>query len=110
MALPRKGSRRIVVNGTSFRWRLRRRPTYAQALCWTPCTFAVEHETAPGTKLVVTTDQPHASNWIGRPANPVLPRDVAHAIEHALFRGWAPVAPGPLFHLDWSAGFVTSRS
>lgn len=34
MALVRKGARRIVVDGTAYRWRLRRRPTYCQGLAW----------------------------------------------------------------------------
>jgi len=59
MALVRKGSRRIVVDGTAYRWRLRGRPTYSQSLAWSPCTFAVEHVDTPGAMLVVTTDQPH---------------------------------------------------
>jgi hypothetical protein len=84
MALGRKGARRIVVDGTVYRWRLRPRPTYFQGLAWSPCTFAVEHADTPGTTLVVTTNQPHPSNWIGREARAVLPADVAQAIERAL--------------------------
>jgi hypothetical protein len=106
MALGRKGARRIVVDGTAYRWRLRRRPTYFQGLVWTPCTFAVEHADTPGTTLVVTTNQPHLSNWIGREPKPVLPSDVAQAIECALRDGWAPTAPDSSFHLDLSAGFT----
>ena len=108
MALGRKGTRRIVVDSTVYRWRLRRRPTYFQGLCWAPCSFAVEHTDATGTTLVVTTNQPHASNWIGREAKPVLPSDVAQAIERALREGWAPTVPGSPFHLDVSAGFTPS--
>ncbi|MFF5494084.1 hypothetical protein [Streptomyces aquilus] len=110
MALGRKGARRIVVEGTAYRWRLRRRPTYFQGMAWSPCTFAVERadSTGPGATLVVTTDQPHLSNWLGREGKPVLPSDVARVIEHALRAGWAPSSPGAPFHLDLSAGFVTS--
>ncbi|GGX99252.1 hypothetical protein [Streptomyces minutiscleroticus] len=108
MALGRKGARRIVVDGTTYRWRLRRRPTYFQGLAWTPCTFAVEHADTPGTTLVVTTDQPHPSNWIGREAEPVLPSDVARVIDRALREGWLPTAPGSPFHLGLSAGFTPS--
>ncbi|MDH6451831.1 MULTISPECIES: hypothetical protein [unclassified Streptomyces] len=108
MALGRKGSRRIVVDSTAYRWRLRRRPTYFQGLCWTPCSFAVVHADAVGTMLVVTTNQPHASNWIGREAEPVLPSDVAQAIKRALREGWSPTAPGSPFHLDLSADFKPS--
>ena len=107
MALVRKGSRRIVVDGTAYRWRLRGRPTYFQGLAWSPCTFAVEHADAPGMTLVVTTDQ-HPSNWTGREAEPVLPSRVAAAVWVALREGWTPTAPGSAFHLDQSAGFAAS--
>ncbi|MFB7575416.1 hypothetical protein [Streptomyces sp. NPDC056165] len=105
MALGRKGSRRIVVDGTTYRWRLRRRPTYCQALCWSPCTYAVEHAEHPGTTLVVTTNQPHTGNWLGRPGSPVLPSDVADAIGAALRQGWIPTRADSPFRLDQSAGF-----
>ncbi|GAA0921003.1 hypothetical protein [Streptomyces thermoalcalitolerans] len=106
MALVRKGSRRIVVDGTAYHRRLRGKPTYCQGLVWSPCTFAVEHENAPGTVLMVRTDQPHTSNWVGRKAEPVLPADVAAAIRQALCEGWTPAAPGSAFPIDKSAGFT----
>jgi hypothetical protein len=87
MVLVRKGSRRIVVDGTVYRWRLRGRPTYFQGLAWSPCTFAVEHADTRGQTLVVTTHQPHPSNWIGREAEPVLPTAVAAAVRLAPARG-----------------------
>ncbi|MFJ4829800.1 hypothetical protein ACIP79_07735 [Streptomyces sp. NPDC088747] len=75
----------------------------------TACSrFAVEHTDATGTTLVVTTNQPHASNWFGREAKPVLPSDVARTIQQALRDGWTPTAPGPPYHLDESAGFTPS--
>ncbi|MFF4502761.1 hypothetical protein [Streptomyces sp. NPDC001401] len=83
MALVRKGSRQIVVDGTAYRWRLRGGPTYIQDLAQSPCTFAVERADTPETTLVVTTDQPHPSNWIGRESEPVLPSGVAAAIRLA---------------------------
>lgn len=108
MALVRKGSRRIVVDGTAYRWRLRGRPTYFQGLAWSPCTFAVEYADTPGMTLVVTTDLPHPSNWIGHEAKPVLPSRVAAAVRVGLRQGWTPTDPGPAFHLDQSAGFTAS--
>ncbi|QFZ76296.1 hypothetical protein GFH48_26225 [Streptomyces fagopyri] len=108
MALGRKGSRRIVVDGVTYRWRLRRRPTYDQALCDKPCTYAVQRDT-PGTTLVVTTNQPHAGNWFGAPSTAVLPSDVSTAITAALARGWHPTRPGSPVRLDQSDGFVRFR-
>ncbi|WP_078869061.1 hypothetical protein [Streptomyces sp. NRRL B-1347] len=108
MTLGRKGARRIMVDGTAYRWRLRHRPTYSQGVAWSPCTFAVEHADTPGTTLLVATHQPHPSNWIGHEAKPVLPSDVAQAIERALHEGWTPTASGPPFRLDLSTGFTPS--
>lgn len=50
MALGRNGARRIVVDGTAYRWRRRSGSAYFQALSWTQCTFAVEHADAPGER------------------------------------------------------------
>ncbi|MFG2944363.1 hypothetical protein [Streptomyces adustus] len=97
-----------MVDGTAYRRRLRHRPTYFQGLTWSPCTFAVEHADLPGATLVVATNQPHPSNWIGREAKAVLPSDVAQAMERALREGWTPTASGIPFPLDLSAGFTSS--
>ncbi|MFE2288644.1 hypothetical protein ACFXDJ_31315 [Streptomyces sp. NPDC059443] len=109
MALVKKGSRLIIVDGTAYRWRLRGRPTYDQGLVHSPLTYAVEHAQTPGTTLVVTTNQPHPSNWFGTVGSPVLPAQVADSILTALTAGWTPENPGSPFHLDQSAGFVSSH-
>ena len=105
MALVKKGSRRIVVDGRVYRWQLRGRPSYGQALCETPCTYAVEDYEQPGRTLVVTTNQPHSSNWLGRLAEPILPAEVARTIRLAVERGWDPTGGGAPFLLDQSASF-----
>ncbi|GGX84220.1 hypothetical protein [Streptomyces fructofermentans] len=109
MALVKKGSRLINVDGTTFRWRLRGRPTYDQGLAHSPLTYAVEHAGRPGTTLVVTTNQPHPSNWFEMQGSPILPAQVADDIRTALAAGWTPKSPGSPFHLDQSAGFVSSH-
>ena len=109
MALVKKGSRLINVDGTTYRWRLRGRPTYDQGLVHWPLTYAVEHADNPGTTLVITTNQPHPSNWFGTPSNPVLPSQVAATIRTALTQGWTAESPGSPLHLDQSAGFVSSH-
>ncbi|MEV8560043.1 hypothetical protein AB0478_27045 [Streptomyces sp. NPDC051917] len=105
MALPRKGARHIVVDGTTYRWRLRRRPTYAQSMAWTPGTFAVEHADSPGTTLVVTTGHAHPGNRLGHACvPPVRPADVAVAVRRALREGWNSTSPGSPVHLDGGGG------
>lgn len=102
MALNKKGSRHIVVDGDTYRWRIRHKPSYGQGNGWTPLTFAVEDAAAPGTTLVVRTDQPHPGNWLGLPATPIHPADVARAIRIARIQGWAPLATSSPFILDLS--------
>jgi hypothetical protein len=107
MALARKGSRRIVVDGTVYRWRVRHKPSYCQGLAWTPLSYAVEQADSTGAVLVVRTSQPHPSNWINAPAAPVRPADVASSIRTALANGWSPTCPGKPFVVDQSAGFIS---
>lgn len=109
MALRKKGSRLITIDGTTYRWRLRGRPTYDQGLVQSPLTYAIEHADSPGTTLVITTNQPHPSNWLGTQGSPVLPAQVAESIRTALASGWIPQVPGSPFPLDQSAGFVSSH-
>ncbi|MEU2155515.1 hypothetical protein ABZ532_10950 [Streptomyces sp. NPDC019396] len=108
MALNKKGSRHIIVDGIEYRWRIRRKPTYMQGLCWTPMTYAVEAANAdqPGTTLVVTTGQTHPSNWLVLEAGPIRPAHVAAGIREAQIQGWDPTQAGSPFQLDRSVGFI----
>ena len=98
-----------MVDGRTYRWRLRSRPSYGQAICESPCTYAVEDYDRPGRALVVWTNQPHPNNWFARPANPILPAEVARTIRLALEQGWDPSRNGPPFVLDQSEGFKSLR-
>ncbi len=103
MTLVKKGSRQLDIDGTTYRWRLRGRPTYCQANCWGNMTFAVELAEEPGATLVVDTGRPHTANWMHAPTAPVLPVEVARAVRKALTAGWRPGQRGSAFHLDLSA-------
>jgi hypothetical protein len=102
VALTRKGSRQIVVDGDTYRWRIRRKPSYSQGVGQASFAFAVEDAATPGTTLVARTGQPHPGNWLGLPATPIRPADVARAIRIARARGWSPHANGSPFILDLS--------
>jgi hypothetical protein len=95
MALAKRHSRQITVDGVLFRWTVRRRPTYSQGLGWTPLTFVVEHAQQPGARLVVALLRVHPGNWLGLPTRPVLPATVSAGIREALTAGWQPQLPGP---------------
>ncbi len=104
MALVRKGSRLITVDGVTYRWRVRGRPTYARALCEDPLAVAVEQAGCKGRVLLVRMSQDHPSNWFGTPAVPVLPSTVAAIVRKALAEGWQPTQPGMALHMTAPAG------
>jgi hypothetical protein len=100
MTIPSKGSRRIVVDETAYRWTVRRKPTYAQGLTDSPLSFAVENEAAPGTTLVVLADGPRPDNWVEPAGKPVTPAIVERAIRAALAQGWRPSDKGGAFEIS----------
>lgn len=106
VALARKGSRRIIVGDVEFRWKVRGRPTYCQAMGWSPLCFAVQQADGQGARLLVSVPCAHPSNDLGFPAGAVLPRTVATAIKAAMEQGWQPLRPGPEFRLEVDASIV----
>ncbi|MFD4657748.1 hypothetical protein ACFWP2_19205 [Kitasatospora sp. NPDC058444] len=102
MALARKGSRRIVVDGVAYRWRVSR-----QHWCCdfegTTLGYAVEDAARPGTTLVVDTGRPTRHTPHPVPAHVIMPREVAEGIRRARAGGWTPTADGSPFTLRLSA-------
>ena len=79
MTMRKIGSRSLIVDGQSYRWRVRCSPTYMQAAYATALTFLVEH-TDGGSVLRVLTGGPRPDNWLERPGVIVSPAAVAKAI------------------------------
>lgn len=93
MAIPKRGSRSIIVDGVTYRWRVRKKPTYSQ--CYTvwnggvgDITFSVEHAETPGSVLVVHLPQAHPSIHECSRGVPIAPSQVAQIITQALASGW----------------------
>ncbi|AHH94944.1 hypothetical protein GCM10010174_35130 [Kutzneria viridogrisea] len=86
-----------MVDGVTYRWRIRKRPTYCQGNGWGTMSYAVDLPAAPRCTLVVDTGHPRPDNWLSLPAPSVLPSQVAVAIRAALARGWVPERPGSPF-------------
>ncbi|WP_234361375.1 hypothetical protein [Plantactinospora sp. BB1] len=87
------------MDGVTYRWSVRRRPTYCQANGWSPLTFVVEHAEQKGAVLVAALPCAHPGNWLGLPSQPVLPGTVAAGVRQALAAGWQPSRPGWAFEL-----------
>jgi hypothetical protein len=99
MAIPKKGTRIIEVNGRRFRWLVRRKPTYSQGNAWTHLTLAAELADTPASVLHVEFGFPRPDNWFRRESASVTPAVVADVIGEALSSGWRPEEPGPPFEL-----------
>ncbi|MEV6874027.1 hypothetical protein [Amycolatopsis sp. NPDC051128] len=92
MSLPRKSSRPLTVDGVEYRWTVRRKPTYGQAIGGT-MTYAVELADRPGATLVVDTGRPRPDNWLHLPTEPIRPAEVADGIRAAVARGFDFTTP-----------------
>ncbi|AZK97382.1 MULTISPECIES: hypothetical protein [Streptomyces] len=102
MALAKKGSRRIVVDGVEYRWRVSRKHWCCDYEGST-VGYVAEDATRPGTTLVVETGRPAVLNPDMVPTEVVLPREVAAGIRAARSKGWTPGSNGSPFKLHLSA-------
>jgi hypothetical protein len=95
MAMPKIGSRKIVVDGISYHWRIRRYAITKTRDEGAPLTIVVEKESARGRVLVVALPQKRNVGWgylYDFDQTPVTPRQVALAIRRAIQAGWIPEA------------------
>ncbi|MCG5218601.1 hypothetical protein [Streptosporangium sp. KLBMP 9127] len=107
MAIPKKGSRLITVDGAGFRWRVRRKPTYCQGNSWGPMTFAVELADASGRVLLVSLPCSRPDAWQGERTTAIQPALVTATVRLALKRGWDPQQAGGAFNLKLTDGDLT---
>lgn len=98
MAIPKKGSRKIVVKDIEYRWLIRRKATYAQtAYGIGKLSVAIELAEAPGTTLLIYTDRNHPKDFHTQKVIPIIPSDIANWILQALELGWKPFRKGKQF-------------
>jgi hypothetical protein len=99
VAVRKKGSRRIVVDGVVYLWRFPRRPTQSQEDGWPGVAVTVNREDCPRASLFLAFPQRfHLSGPVGQdPPRPVLPSDVAAGIRAGLAAGWVADQPGKQF-------------
>lgn len=107
MTAPRKGSRRIVVDGETYLWRVPRRPSSGAWDGNCGYTITVQRADRRGSVLAVSVPRKHpaiARLW-GEKIDSVFPSHIAAAIAQALHAGWNPRDHQPNFGvtLDFSA-------
>ena len=99
MGIPKKGARKITVDGENFIWLIRRKATYSQTAFGMGLNIAVEHAEESGSKLVILTDKPHSKDWRINKAQSVTPIEVSSWINQAIKAGWEPKKSGKPFEL-----------
>ncbi|MBD1545260.1 hypothetical protein [Roseibium aggregatum] len=102
MAIPRKGSRKITVEGEDYRWLVRRKATISQTDYGSgKIHVAIEHATEKGATLHIESGRhPHPKDWGTLSVEPVTPSDIARWISVAIQQGWEPKNAGPTFRID----------
>ena len=104
MALPRKGSRKIVVDGVAYRWYIRSKPTYSQSMGWSDLTVAAQQADASQTTTLVIempfTRPDDVLRDASEPVRFVSPADVARCIKEAIKEGWIPDRAGSPFQIQ----------
>lgn len=107
MAIPKKGSRKIYVDGENYRWLVRRKTTYTQSDYGVgTINVGIEHYDHPGTSMVVFTDIPHPQDCMNREKTKVVPSDLARWIREGLELGWRPKEKGPQLLVSVDVGIL----
>ena len=100
MSIPKKGARTITVDEISYRWAIRKAPTYTQANNWSNMTVAIELMDNPGATLIVNLPIARPDAWINPSNVSITPSQVARYIREAHRQGWVPSKHGSTFHLQ----------
>ena len=101
MAIPKKGSRKISVNGVSYLWMIRKKPTYSQSVYGSGFLHvAVDTEENTGSTLIIYTNHRHPKAIHVEKIIPVTPSLVSNWIKNAINLGWLPSKKGPQFYVE----------
>lgn len=100
MAIPKKGSRKITVDGTDYRWTIRRKPTCPKTLCEENVLAAVELYDKPRSVLSIKFPWVRYDNRFGIAEQPVTPKHIEQCIKRALAEGWQPEKTGNAFEIN----------
>ena len=110
MTIPRKGTRRITVDGIAYNWRIRRRATRKMkggGHLW----LAVDRASPDAVRsLLVSLEHGHARNTVGQAGVSVTPRVVAELVRYGCDQGWVPEMSGPPFTLAWRQAYQDRRA
>jgi hypothetical protein len=99
MALRKVGSRPIIVDGVTYRWRIAPRPNPNEFDYGNSMVASVQHAESLGQVLFVRCGLRHG-NILGTPGVRVTPRRIAATIRAAVADGWTPTVSGDARRID----------
>lgn len=101
MAIPKKGSRKIIVDDIEYRWRIRWKPSYGQGIGESNLTAAIELYENPQSPLIITFPWLRPDSWVGKTKESVTPKDIETCVKNALSQGWKPNVKGKIFNFTY---------
>ncbi len=103
MALPRKGIRSIEVEGHTYGWLIRSKPTHSQGAFQSPMTIGIQELECKNPKVLhVTLNIDRPDNWINGHQTQITPNIIRRIIKGASEKGWEYNAGGPAFEYECS--------
>ena len=109
MAIPKKGSRKIVVDGSTYRWLIRKRASYDQVCFDGRINLAIELDEKRCRTLIIYTDRTHPNNIGITEVIPVTPADIENWIREAHKLGWQSNQVGPQMHVVIEEGRMVTQ-
>jgi len=105
MAIPKKGSRKIVVGTKEYRWNIRRKPSRSQADFGGCVTASTELHSEPGAVLVISFIWNKYCYYVDRDYShetelPITPKHIEESIIDAIDKGWEPLKKGSQFYYE----------
>jgi hypothetical protein len=102
MAIPKKGSRKISIDGITYRWSIRANPTYSEANEWSNLKATVELYDSPASVLSIDFMVPRNDSWISNGKVKVTPADICICINQSISLGWDSSAKGDNHFLEYN--------
>lgn len=100
MSIPKKGSRKITVDNVLYRWTIRHKPTYTQAIGQHNVFAAVELYENPGSVLSIKFLWVSYDPYFGVAKESVTPKCIKQCIEQAIKDGWRANENGTAFKIE----------
>ncbi|MFN8577026.1 MAG: hypothetical protein U0354_09235 [Candidatus Sericytochromatia bacterium] len=99
MSIPKKGSRKIVVENINYRWTIRKNATYSQSCFGTNLLVAVELFEVPSCTLSINFPNTRFDNLVKGNENSkiITPKLIEYCIKDAINKGWEPDKNGVTF-------------